>query len=66
MLSDSPPDRDLDWTESGVEGAWKYINKLWRMIDAPKNNLLHEMIVEPKNLDIEMLEIKQKIHHGLF
>lgn len=32
MLSDSPPERDLEWTESGVEGAWRYLNKLWRMI----------------------------------
>ena len=31
MLSDSPPDRDLDWTESGVEGAWRYVNRLWRL-----------------------------------
>ena len=33
MLSDSPPDRDLDWTDSGVDGAWRYVNRLWRMID---------------------------------
>ena len=32
MLSDSPPDRDLEWTDSGVEGAWRYINKLWKMV----------------------------------
>ena len=32
MLSDSPPDRDLDWTDSGVEGAWRYTNRLWRLI----------------------------------
>lgn len=32
VLSDSPPDRDLEWTESGIEGAWKYINKLYRMV----------------------------------
>jgi len=31
MLSDSPPDRDLDWTESGIEGAWRYVNRLWRL-----------------------------------
>ncbi len=30
MLSDSPPDRDLEWTSAGVEGAWKYINRLWK------------------------------------
>ncbi len=33
MLSDSPPERDLEWTESGVDGAWRYINRLWRMVD---------------------------------
>lgn len=32
MLSDSPPERDLEWTESGVEGAWRYLNKLWRLV----------------------------------
>ncbi len=31
MLSDSPPDRDLDWTDSGIEGAWRYLNRLWRL-----------------------------------
>jgi leucyl-tRNA synthetase len=32
MLSDSPPDRDLDWTDSGIEGAWRYINRLFRLV----------------------------------
>ncbi len=34
MLSDSPPERDLEWTEAGVDGAWRYINRLWRLISA--------------------------------
>jgi leucyl-tRNA synthetase len=32
MLSDSPPDRDLEWTEAGVEGAWKFSQRLWRLV----------------------------------
>jgi len=32
MLSDSPPDRELEWTESGIEGAWRFVNRLWRLI----------------------------------
>ena len=35
MLSDSPPDRDLDWTDSGIDGAWRYVNRLWRLVDEP-------------------------------
>ncbi len=32
MLSDSPPDRDLDWSDAGIEGAWRYLNRLWRLV----------------------------------
>ena len=32
MLSDSPPERDVQWTEAGVEGAWRYVQRLWRLI----------------------------------
>ncbi len=31
MLSDSPPERDLEWTDAGIEGAWRYLNRVWRM-----------------------------------
>ncbi len=31
MLSDSPPERDLEWSEAGVEGAWRYLNRVWRL-----------------------------------
>ena len=30
MMSDSPPDRDLEWTETGVEGSFRFINKVWK------------------------------------
>lgn len=33
MLSDSPPERDLEWTEAGIDGAFRYINRLWRLVD---------------------------------
>jgi len=32
MLSDSPPDRDVEWTERGVQGAWRFAQRLWRLI----------------------------------
>ncbi len=31
MLSDSPPERDLPWSESGIEGAWRFVNRLYRL-----------------------------------
>ncbi|MGJ8536263.1 MAG: leucine--tRNA ligase [Parasphingopyxis sp.] len=33
MLSDSPPERDLPWSEAGIEGSWRFTQRLWRLID---------------------------------
>jgi len=30
VLSDSPPDRDIQWSDEGISGAFKYIQKIWR------------------------------------
>jgi len=35
LLSDSPPERDLEWTETGIGGIWRYVNRLWRMVSEP-------------------------------
>ncbi len=35
MLSDSPPDRDLEWTDAGIDGAWRYLNRVWRLAIRP-------------------------------
>ena len=40
MLSDSPPERDLEWTENGIAGSFKFVNKIWDL--ANKINSLDE------------------------
>jgi leucyl-tRNA synthetase len=34
MLSDSPPERDLPWSEAGIEGCWRFVQRLWRLFGA--------------------------------
>jgi leucyl-tRNA synthetase len=36
ILSDSPPDRDIQWSDSGIQGAFKYIQKIWRICEKIK------------------------------
>jgi leucyl-tRNA synthetase len=39
MLSDSPPERDLEWTDQGIDGAWRYLNRLWRLVEERRGAL---------------------------
>ncbi len=53
MLSDSPPERDVIWSEQGVEGAFRFVQRVWRLVNdvaslekpasdtAPSNESLH-------------------------
>lgn len=34
MLSDSPPDRDVIWSEEGVQGAGRFVQRIWRLVNA--------------------------------
>jgi leucyl-tRNA synthetase len=34
MLSDSPPERDLEWSEGGIEGASRFVQRVWRLASA--------------------------------
>jgi leucyl-tRNA synthetase len=34
VMSDSPPDRDVQWTTGGIEGAWRFVNRVWNEFDS--------------------------------
>jgi leucyl-tRNA synthetase len=34
VLSDSPPERDVEWTASGVKGAWGFVQRVWTLVEA--------------------------------
>jgi leucyl-tRNA synthetase len=62
MLSDSPPERDLEWTESGIDGAWRYINRLWRMVSEPPVALPPVGTTKPANFSPAAEAARRKIH----
>ena len=39
ILSDSPPARDFDWSDAGVEGCYKFLNRVWRLIAGNADNI---------------------------
>jgi leucyl-tRNA synthetase len=58
ILSDSPPERDLEWTESGIEGAWRFINKVYAVITAMTLEEGDENAVSGKALELRRLTHK--------
>ena len=36
ILSDSPPDRDIQWSDNGIQGSFKYIQKIWKTYEKIK------------------------------
>jgi leucyl-tRNA synthetase len=48
MLSDSPPERDLEWSESGIEGAARFVQRVWRLVQSPAGNDGEDMALTKK------------------
>jgi len=59
ILSDSPPDRDIQWSDSGIQGAFKYIQKIWRVCEKVKIYKQEKKEVENNFLTKTNLLIKE-------
>lgn len=42
ILSDSPPARDFDWSDAGVEGCYKFLNRVWRLYASMQENIIFD------------------------
>jgi len=62
MLSDSPPERDLEWTASGVEGAWRYLQRLWRLVTEAADSLPPAGTPVPEAPDGDSLALRRQLH----
>ncbi|WP_144097213.1 leucine--tRNA ligase [Croceicoccus sediminis] len=70
MLSDSPPERDLPWSEAGIEGCGRFVQRLWRLFgqydanaqgdDKPLARKMHQTIAAVAD-DIEALSFNKAV-----
>lgn len=42
ILSDSPPARDFDWSDAGVEGCYKFLNRVWRLVSTNQDKIIFD------------------------
>jgi leucyl-tRNA synthetase len=69
ILSDSPPDRDIQWSDSGIQGAFKYIQKIWstyekiKIYENKNKNKINNKLIKSINLLIkEITDCIEKFH----
>jgi leucyl-tRNA synthetase len=65
MLSDSPPERDVIWTEAGVAGAGRFIQRVWRLIDDVAEKAAPKGAAKPAALGAEADELRRAAHKTL-
>jgi leucyl-tRNA synthetase len=68
ILSDSPPDRDIQWSDSGIQGSFKYIQKIWRVCQRikiyqkEKEETDNNFLIKTNTLIKEITECIEKFH----
>jgi leucyl-tRNA synthetase len=68
ILSDSPPDRDIQWSDNGIQGAFKYIQKIWRICEKiqiykkEKEGTDNNFLIKINILIKEITECIEKFH----
>ncbi|WP_029058017.1 leucine--tRNA ligase [Stappia stellulata] len=60
MLSDSPPERDVQWTEAGVQGSWRFMQRVWRLVNDIVENVPAR--VRPAKVGAEATALRRATH----
>lgn len=58
-LSDSPPDKDFEWSDEGVEGCWRYLNRFWRLASSTVLAYTPKMVKEDATKELLSLTHRQ-------
>jgi leucyl-tRNA synthetase len=65
MLSDSPPERDVNWTEDGVQGAWRFLQRLWRLVHEAAEVAAPAGTPRPASFGADALALRKAAHKAL-
>jgi len=62
----SPPERDLEWSDEGVEGAWRFLNRVWRLVVENRQALSNAKPYDAiQSLSPDLQDIHRKTHQTI-
>ena len=66
ILSDSPPNRDFDWSDAGVEGCYKFLNRIWKIYAENQQNIITDYKLPDVNtLSKENNDLVREVHMAI-
>ncbi len=65
MLSDSPPERDVIWTEEGVQGAHRFVQRLYRLTNEISELSAPESAPRPAEFSADAIAVRKAAHTAL-
>ena len=65
MLSDSPPERDMEWTAAGIEGAFRFMQRLWRLVAEALESLPPPASPMPAEISAGALALRRAVHKSI-
>ncbi len=65
MLSDSPPERDVEWTERGVQARWTFVQRLWRLIGEAAEIAVSAPANRPAEFSAAAMALRKASHGAL-
>jgi leucyl-tRNA synthetase len=65
MLSDTPPERDVEWTEAGVEGSHRFLQRIWRLVQEAAAKGAPVGAPPPAAFGPEALALRKAVHRSV-
>ncbi|MFB3062808.1 MAG: leucine--tRNA ligase, partial [Candidatus Binatia bacterium] len=61
----APPEKDLDWSDQGIQGAYRFLNRLWRLIYQQREVLLQVKGGAPSKVSADLKDLRRQIHRTI-
>ena len=60
----APPEKEIEWTDAGLEGSWRFLARVWRMVDSLADTIGGEGIPSPGEVELNETEraLRRKTH----
>jgi leucyl-tRNA synthetase len=61
----APPEKDLDWSDQGVDGSYRFLNRIWKLVHERLGLIRSAGLVDPASLTAEERTLRRSVHKAI-